>query len=197
MIEHAICGAERFGQGWTRDTENAGLSGALEQRPGSSVQAVRTVPALLREVICICCSYKQPESDVLRINYGLFDEHLPPSPFLSVASFSGLCPRRSVYGLWRVAFSPAKFTVPRLFRFFSFLFFLLLVCLPGPLLLLGSGTASRVCARSRVAGRASLQRPALPGASTWLVLHAVPPSLPLSLPLRPFPRWRLSSFIFR
>ena len=34
-------------------------------------------------------------------------------------------------------------------------------CLPGPLLLLGSGTASRVCARSRVAGRASLQRPAL------------------------------------
>ena len=37
----------------------------------------------------------------------------------------------------------------------------------------------------------------LPWASISPVLHAVPPYLPLSLPLRRFPRWRLSSFTLR
>ena len=86
----------------------------------------------------------------------------------------------------RVAFSPATFPVPCSFRFFSFLFLLLLACSPGWLLLPGSGTASWVCARSRVAGRASIWRPALPWDLTLLVLHAVPPS-PLPLPLPSLP----------
>ena len=86
----------------------------------------------------------------------------------------------------RVAFSPATFPVPCSFRFFSFLFLLLLACSPGWLLLPGSGTASWVCARSRAAGRASIWRPALPWDLTLLVLHAVPPS-PLPLPLPSLP----------
>ena len=109
----------------------------------------------------------------------------PPSPPL-LARFA-LFPRaRPGYSVRRVAFSPATFPVPCSFRFFSFLFLLLLACSPGWLLLPGSGTASWVCARSRVAGRASIWRPALPWDLPLLVLHAVPPS-PLPLPLPSLP----------